>query len=291
MNSNSAPRGFTLVELLVVIAIIGVLIALLLPAVQVAREAARRTQCSNNMRQIGLAVHNHHDAHQYLPTAGKDWEYYVTFSVGFGETGGTPEVGSKQEAGWLYQITPYMDRQNIWEGDGYGSAEERNHRISEAVIETYYCPSRRAPIATSNAYRQIYYRSANVGAPSGEHLTGRSDYTSCCENTRPSNLKVLFPEQFPDDAALDAAGFFNMGYGYGVMKQTDYYNAAGPRGTQLLTFTGIADGASTTLFAGEKRLPTFAVGGNAINEDNSWICGWDNDTVSRADVPVGPDVP
>src|SRR5438874_4777366 len=93
MYRQSLRRGFTLVELLVVIAIIGVLVALLLPAVQAAREAARRSQCINNLRQIGLALHSHHDQFGVLP---------------FARTGGRP-----QSISWAPLIMPFIEQNNL----------------------------------------------------------------------------------------------------------------------------------------------------------------------------------
>src|SRR5512134_2021324 len=95
---NASPRGgFTIVELLVVIAIIGVLIALLLPAVQAAREAARRTQCKNNLKQLGLALHNYHDVYTVFPP------------------GGTYRAAAVQPAGWSIQarLLPYIEQANL----------------------------------------------------------------------------------------------------------------------------------------------------------------------------------
>src|SRR5687768_8214346 len=96
-------RGFTLIELLVVIAIIAVLIGLLLPAVQAAREAARRAQCVNNLKQINLALHNYNDAFGSLPYAGG---FYVTT---------TPALSTRHKGwGWLPMILPQLEQNNIY---------------------------------------------------------------------------------------------------------------------------------------------------------------------------------
>lgn len=129
-SSLGYHRGFTLVELLVVIAIIGILIALLLPAVQAAREAARRAQCSNNLKQIGLAMHNYHDVHETLPVGSYECCW------------GT----------WLVGIMPYMELMTLYSKYSYQNMydqPEGGHRYGDAInkpvttqrISAYTCPS------------------------------------------------------------------------------------------------------------------------------------------------------
>ena len=100
-----ARLGFTLIELLVVIAIIGILVALLLPAVQQAREAARRTQCKNNLKQFGLAIHNYHDTYSALPIAGTYWGP---------NQGSTPTWQTNACVGWQVRCLPFMDNSAIY---------------------------------------------------------------------------------------------------------------------------------------------------------------------------------
>lgn len=119
-------RGFTLVELLVVIAIIGILIGLLLPAVQSAREAARRTQCQNNLRQIGLALHSHNDTHKRLPAG---W----ISDVPIGEPGW----------GWASRILPDVEQGNVYDRIRFdlGIEDAIHNDIRELPLVVFQCPS------------------------------------------------------------------------------------------------------------------------------------------------------
>lgn len=134
-NNRSLTRSaFTLVELLVVMAIIGILVGLLLPAVQQVRETARRTECSNNIRQIGLALHSYHGAMRRLPTG---WEVDVPTGSAFTSEPGLPGWG------WATKVLPYLEEGNLYrEFDfSFDADDEMFEETREHVIATFICPS------------------------------------------------------------------------------------------------------------------------------------------------------
>ncbi len=136
-NKPSCHRAFTLVELLVVIAIIGVLVALLLPAVQSAREAARRAQCINNMKQIMLSMHNFHDTHNYLPPSSVK----PHASTPIHDMWKIPRTNVYH--GWAAFLLPYMEGKNlsdkyVWNQDWMAPV---NAPVVESHVKTYICPS------------------------------------------------------------------------------------------------------------------------------------------------------
>jgi len=174
--------GFTLVELLVVIAIIGVLVALLLPAVQTAREAARRSSCTNNLRQIGLGMFTFHDTNLRLP-AGTVWE---------------PGAGGNQkgsEATWLTHLLPYVEQDALYktgdfnQGFGQGNTGHPNNTITSTFLKVARCPSDMHPVIICSWSTSIAWARGNYVANNG--IGPMIETTTIDTNFRPQGVFML----------------------------------------------------------------------------------------------------
>jgi prepilin-type N-terminal cleavage/methylation domain-containing protein len=237
--ARDGRRGFTLVELLVVIAIIGVLVALLLPAVQAARESARRSQCLNNLKQMGLGLHNHHDTFKYFPTGGTIPWANMPFKHDFLDasvTGYGP--------GWAVQILPFMEQGPLY--DKAVAASNGADAIRIQPVDYYFCPTRRAATTSS--------------AQAGRALM---DYASATPADSPGSWDQFWygetwsiPQNAPYRGLIVRSGFRRKS------------NAA-----------SATDGLSNVLAISEKWLNRNNYSVGDWHDDCGWGDGWDPDIV------------
>ena len=265
MSSSQARRhraGFTLVELLVVIAIIGILIALLLPAVQAAREASRRSACQNNLRQIGLAAQNFHDSRKAFPplrlAGGDGWATFWVMILPYVEQGSLATT---------WDLTKRYSQQTV--------------QARQIQVPSYYCPSRRSsglsiaqnfyvtdasPPPAINSAEGLQPRFSTANNASG--ATG--DYAACVGDMRgtPNNP--------------NAQNWFNTNSNGAIIIGTPTPTVAtnSPQTLVLTTwslnvrFNDIRDGSTSTILAGEKHVPNGMFGNLKVGDGPIYSGAW-----------------
>jgi prepilin-type N-terminal cleavage/methylation domain-containing protein len=258
-------NAFTLVELLVVIAIIGVLIALLLPAVQAAREAARRVQCQNHLKQMGLGMLNHENQFGRFPSNG-----WSPLWVGDPDRGS----GKSQPGGFLYNLLPYAEGTTFHDlGKGQSASAKRQGaaQMIASAIPMFYCPTRRPPNPAPTTF--TYYNANRTP------IVAKNDYAAC-EGDRPQHNVANVPTTLGQ--ADDPNFNWDNGSSYtGIM----YFRSETKIGD-------ILDGTSNTILIGEKYMnPDDYFVGNTAGNNETGYCGHAADTSRATNIEPRQDTP
>ena len=254
-QSQNSKSGFTLVELLVVITIIGILISLLLPAVQAAREAARRLQCSNNLKQIGLAALNHEQNFGFFPSGGWGDMWAGDPDRGF---------GNKQPGGWLYALLPFMEQQSLHDMGMNGDETARSKKAT-VPIAAFHCPSRR-PAITYPYLQQNSYPYFNI---TPGPTMARCDYA--CNGGEINSGTIQGPPSLKEGDTWNASDWANAWGGDSMSDGVVYLHSQ-------VTISSIRDGMSNTYFAGERTIdPDHYYDGLIADDSKGWDCGYDGE--------------
>jgi prepilin-type N-terminal cleavage/methylation domain-containing protein len=244
MVAQAQRRGFTLIELLVVIAIIAVLIGLLVPAVQQVREAAARTQCVNNLKQIGLAIHNYHDSHKQFPPA---------------------RVGRDEYATWPILVAPYLEQQNLtklW--DITKTFDKQSALARTTTLPVFFCPSRRSPMTSPPA------ENGDTGQDGNGHLEGAcGDYGVCDGDGNNRNTTTA-------NGAIIAPFLINPNIGDNNPWPAPIFSFR-----SMTRIASITDGTSNTLLVGEKHVRPGHLG-EAGDGDMAFYSGYNYTTAQRS---------